>query len=143
VTPFRSILNGWDLTEETKISGGRKRPMKKDKFKSPFFFLLAMGLLFFMISCASAPKLAGKWREVGKTATIEFLEDGSFKAVDNMGMAVSGKYTLLGNGKIKFEIGHQGSSKEIVEGKFSMQEDELVISFGNGKEIERYRRVKQ
>jgi len=116
--------------------------MKKDKFKSPLFFLLPTILLFFMISCASTPKLAGKWQEIGKTATIEFLEDGSFKTVDNMGMAVSGKYTLLGNGNIRFEIVHQGSSKEIVEGKFSMQEDELVISFGKGKEVERYKRVK-
>jgi hypothetical protein len=116
--------------------------MKKDKFKSLFLFLLAILLLFFMISCTSTPKLAGKWREIGKTATIEFLEDDSFKAVDNMGMAVSGKYTLLENGNIRFEIGHQGSSKEIVEGRLSMQGDELVISFGKGKEVERYRRVK-
>jgi hypothetical protein len=116
--------------------------MKKDKFIPTFFILLAIILLFFMISCASTPKLPGKWREIGNTGTIEFLEDGSFKAVDNMGMAVSGKYTLLGNGNIRFEIAHQGSSKEIVEGKLSMQEDELVISFEKGKEVERYKRVR-
>ena len=117
--------------------------MKKDKFKSPFLFLVAIVLLFFMISCASTQKLVGKWREIGRTATIEFLEDGSFKTVDNMGMAVSGKYSLVGNGNIRFEIMHQGSSKEIVEGKLSMQEDELVISFGKGKEVERYKRVRE
>jgi len=116
--------------------------MKKDKFKSPFLFLLAIVLLFFMISCASTPKLAGNWREIGNTGTIEFLEDGSFKAVDNMGMAVSGKYTLLGNGYIRFEIAHSGSSKEIIEAKFSMREDELVISFEKGKEVIRYNRAK-
>ncbi len=116
--------------------------MKKDKFKPIFHFLLPIILLFLMTSCANTPKLAGKWREIGKTTTIEFLEDGSFKAVDNMGMAASGKYTLLGNGNIRFEIAHQGSSKEIIEGKLSMQEDELVISFGKGKEVERYKRVK-
>ncbi len=116
--------------------------MKKDKLKPVFLFLLAILLLFLLICCANKSKLVGKWRETGKTATIEFLEDGSFKAVDNMGMAVSGKYTLLGDGNIRFEIAHQGSSKEIIEGKFSMQEDELVISFEKGKEVERYRRVK-
>ncbi len=116
--------------------------MKKDKEKPVFLFLLAIVLLFLMISCANKSKLVGKWREIGKTATIEFLEDGSFKAVDNMGMAVSGKHTLLENGNIRFEIVHQGSSKEVIEGKFSMQEDELVISFEKGKEVERYRRVK-
>lgn len=116
--------------------------MKKDKSKPIFLFLLPIVLLFLMISCANTPKLVGKWREIGKNATIEFLEDGSFKAVDNMGMAVSGKYTLLGNENIRFEISHQGSSKEIVEGKLSTQEDELVISFGKGNEVERYKRVK-
>jgi hypothetical protein len=59
-----------------------------------------------------------------------------------MGMAVSGKYTLLKNGNMRFEIVHQGSSKEIVEGKLSIQEDELVISFGKGKGVERYKRVR-
>jgi hypothetical protein len=117
--------------------------MKKDKFKPILHFLLLIVLLFLMTSCANTTKLVGKWREIGKTATIEFLEDGSFKAVDNLGMAVSGKYTLLGNERIRFEIGHQGSSSEMIEGKLSIQEDELVISFEKGMEVERYRRVKQ
>ena len=36
----------------------------------------------------------GKWKEIGKTATLEFWKDGTFKAVDNQKMAVKGKYTL-------------------------------------------------
>jgi hypothetical protein len=116
--------------------------MKNDKSKAFFFPLLGIALLLLMVSCANKPMLIGKWREIGKMATIEFLEDSSFKAMDNMGMAVSGKYILLGNGNVRFEIARQGTSKEIIDGKFSMQEDELVISFGNGKEVERYGRVK-
>jgi hypothetical protein len=142
VTRVRSILKGWKLTDRNKKFMREKMAYEERKIQITLFFLLLIILLFFMISCASTPKLAGKWREIGKTATIEFLEDGSFKAVDNMGMAVSGKYTLLGKGNIRFEVAHQGSSKEIVEGKLSMQEDELVISFGKGKEVERYKRVR-
>ena len=64
------------------------------------------------------------------------------KAVDNQGMAVGGKYTLLENGNVRFEIAHQGSPSEIVIGKLSVREDELTISFKHGNEVERYRRVK-
>jgi hypothetical protein len=116
--------------------------MRKGRSKPIFFPLLGIVLFFVVVSCANKPMLIGKWREMGKIATIEFLEDGSFKAMDNMGMAVSGKYSLLENGNIRFEIAGQGTSKEIIEGEFSMQKDELVISFGNGKEVERYGRVK-
>ena len=116
--------------------------MKKDKFKSIFLYLFAIVLLCLIIRCANTPKVVGKWREIGKTATLEFLKDGSFKAVDNQGMAVSGKFSFLENGSIKFEIAHEGSSSEIVKGKLSVQEDELIISSEHGNEVERYRRVK-
>jgi hypothetical protein len=95
-----------------------------------------------MICCAHTPWVVGKWQEIGRMATLEFSKDGSFKAVDNQGMAVGGKYTLLENGNVRFEIAHQGSPSEIVIGKLSVREDELTISFKHGNEVERYRRVK-
>jgi hypothetical protein len=116
--------------------------MKKDKFKSIFLFLLAIGLFFLIISCVNTPKVVGKWQEIGKTATLEFWKDGSFKAVDNQEMAVSGKYTLYENGIVRFEIANQGSSPEIVTGKLSVREDELTITSARGNEVERYRRMK-
>ncbi len=116
--------------------------MKKDKFKSIFLFLLTISLFFLIISCANTPRVVGKWQEIGKTATIEFWKDGSFKAIDNQGMAVGGKYTLHENGIVKFEIANQGSSSEIVAGKLSVREDELTITSARGNEVERYRRVK-
>ena len=119
-----------------------KDPMKKEKFKPILLFLFVIVLFMMMISCAHTPRVIGKWREIGKTATLEFSKDGSFKAVDNQGMAVSGKYTLFENGNVRFEIAHPGSSSEIVIGKLSVREDKLTISFKNGHEVERYRRVK-
>jgi len=116
--------------------------MKKDKLKSIFLFLLTIGLFFLIISCVNTPRVVGKWQEIGKTATIEFWKDGSFKAVDNQGMAVSGKYSLHKDGTVRFEIANQGSSSDIVTGKLSVREDELTITSARGNEVERYRRVK-
>ena len=82
----------------------------------------------------------GKWREIGKTATLEFLKDGTFKAVDNQGMAVSGKYTLSENESARFEIERQDSSPEIVTGKISVRGEELTLISGDGKEVDRYKR---
>ena len=66
--------------------------MKKDKFKlcSP----IAILAFFFIIACANIPNLVGKWKEIGKAATLELWKDGTFKAVDNQKMAVNGKYSL-------------------------------------------------
>jgi hypothetical protein len=116
--------------------------MKKDKFKHNFHFLLAIIPFFLIISCASTPDVVGKWREIGKTATLEFWNDGTFKAVDNQGMAVSGKYALQKNGSATFEIAHQGSSPEIIKGYLSVRGDELTITSARGNEVERYRREK-
>ena len=86
--------------------------------------------------------MVGKWKEIGLAATLEFWEDGAFKAIDNQKMAVSGKYSLNEHGNIRFEIFRQGSPSEIVTGKYSVQGDILTFTSGDGKEIQRYRRQK-
>jgi hypothetical protein len=114
--------------------------MKKDKFKHySAFAILAFS---FIIACANTQNLVGKWKEIGKTATIEFWEDGTFMAVDNQKMAVSGKYTLIDHGNVRFEIFRQDSPSEIVSGKYSVQGDTLIVTSADGKEIERYKREK-
>jgi hypothetical protein len=114
--------------------------MKKNRFNIySAFVILACS---FVIACASTPNLVGKWREIGKAATLEFLKDGTFKAVDNQKMAVKGKYTLSAHENVRFEIFRQGSPYEIVNGKYSVQGDILTFTSGDGKEIERYKREK-
>jgi hypothetical protein len=98
--------------------------MKKDELKLCSAFVILA--LFFILACANTPYIVGKWKEIGKTATLEFWKDGTFKAVDNQGMAVNGKYTLIEPGNIRFEIFRQGSSSEIVNGTFSLQGDVLT-----------------
>jgi hypothetical protein len=117
--------------------------MKRNKFNFFLIIWMSVFLCLLMMSCAMTPKAVGKWREIGKDATLEFFKDGSFKAVDNQGMVVSGKYTLLKDEKVRFEISHPGSSSEIVTGKLSVRKDELTLSSEEGKEVERYRKVKR
>ncbi len=109
------------------------------KYNYSFNPLLTIFTFFLIISCASAPDVVGKWREVGKAATVEFLKDGTFKAVDNQGMAVSGKYILSENGNARFEIERKGFSPEIVSGKISVRGEELTLISGDGKEVDRYK----
>jgi len=115
--------------------------MKKDKFK--LCFALVIIALFFVLTCAAnTPHIVGKWKEIGKTATLEFWKDGTFKAVDNQKMAVKGKYTLIKPGNVRFEIFRLGSPSEIVKGTVSLQGDVLTFTSADGKEIERYKREK-
>jgi hypothetical protein len=114
--------------------------MKKDRFSLySAFAILAFSLV---IACANTPNLVGKWEEIGKAATLELWEDGTFKAIDNQKMAVSGKYSLSEQRNIRFEIFRQGSPSEIVTGKYSLQGDILTLTSADGKEIQRYRRQK-
>jgi hypothetical protein len=114
--------------------------MKKNKFN--LFSAFAILAFFFIIACANTPNLVGKWKEIGKAATLELWEDGTFKAIDNQKMAVSGKYSLSEHGNIKFEIFRQDSPSEIVNGKYSVQGDILTLTSADGKEIQRYNRQK-
>ena len=114
--------------------------MKKDKLN--LYSSFAILAFSFIIACANTPHLVGKWKEIGKAATIELRKDGTFKAVDNQKMAVSGKYALSEHRNIRFEIFRQGSPSEIVNGKYSVQGDILTFTSADGKEIQRYRRQK-
>jgi hypothetical protein len=114
--------------------------MKKEKFS--LYSAFASLAFSFIIACVNTPNLVGKWKEIGKTATLELSEDGTFKAIDNQKMAVSGKYSLNEQGNIGFEIFRQDSPSEIVTGKYSVQGDILTFTSADGKEIQRYRRQK-
>ena len=116
--------------------------MKKDNAKHNFRLLPAVIAFFLITSCANTQNVIGKWREIGKTATLEFRKDNTFRAVDNQGMSVSGKYTLYENGKVRFEIVRQAASPEIVYGIISLGDDGLTITFGDGKDVERYSKEK-
>jgi len=128
-------LNQGNMSLET-------RTLQKGKFKFGFHPLLAFLAFFLIVSCASGPDIVGSWREIGKSATLEFRRDGTFKAVDNQGMAVSGKYTLDEKGNMRVEITLQGSPPEVVNGRVAVRGDELTFEYSDHNEIERYKREK-
>jgi hypothetical protein len=115
--------------------------MQKGMFKFSYYFLFAVLPLALLLSCAQKQDVAGKWQETGTKSTIELHRDGTFKAVDDMGMAVNGKYTLQENGTIRFEILHSGNSPEIINGKLAVRGDELTFTSADDKKVETYKRV--
>jgi len=115
--------------------------MQKGMFKFSYYFLFAVLPLALLLSCAQKQDVAGTWQETGTKSTIELHRDGTFKAVDDMGMAVSGKYTLQEKGTIRFEILHKGNSPEIIQGTLNAQDDELTFTSADDKKVETYKRV--
>jgi hypothetical protein len=116
--------------------------MRSNEFKGSGSVLWLVPVIFLLLSCASKPGLIGKWREVGKVATLEFSTDGTFKAVDNQGMAVAGKYTSFKDGNLRCEIEQGGSSREVVNLTISIKGDELTLTSSDSSSAERYRREK-
>jgi len=116
--------------------------MAKKSYRAETFFLPIILLVVFFTSCAHKPNITGIWHEPGKTSSIEFRQDGTFTAVDNMGMAVSGKYTLKSKGKIRLEIKHSDSPVEILFGSIAVQGDKLILTPEKDKEILEYRKIK-
>jgi hypothetical protein len=102
---------------------------------------LTLLMFIFLISCSLAPNIAGKWQEPGTTSSIEFGHNGKFTVIDDMGMTVSGNYTILANGKIRLEIKHPNNSDEIIIGNFAVQDDELILSLDEDKEVLTYRKT--
>ena len=103
------------------------------------WFLL---MFVFLVSCSHTPNIAGKWQEPGTISSIEFGQDGTFTAIDNMGMTVSGSYTILAKGKIRLLIRRQNYRDEIIIGKFAVQGDELILTRDDDKEVLTYKKIK-
>lgn len=109
----------------------------------PIRQLLTVSTLLLMSCTPQLPNIAGKWRELGKTSTLEFWPDGAFQAVDDMGMTVDGTYTLEAGGNVRFDIRHENSPNEIVQGRLIVQGDELVFTSSEDKNVEIYKRSPQ
>lgn len=122
------------------LSSLRSAAQEYNKLSTAFCVLVVIASVF-LIHCAASPSMTGAWLEVGKSATLEFKKDGSFSAVDNEGMAISGRYTRLEDGRVKFEILHGDASVEIVILNVSVSGEELTITGDVPGDVERYRRM--
>lgn len=117
--------------------------MLKKAYKIVVSSFSALILAVLLISCACKPDITGRWQEPGKTSAIEFSKDGTFAAVDDMGMAVSGNYTLQAKGKIRLEIKHSDASIEILSGSIAVEGDKLILTPERDKEVLIYRKIKK
>lgn len=115
--------------------------MLNGTYKAATCYLPPLVLVIFLVSCMHTPNIVGKWQEPGKISSVEFGQDGTFSATDDMGMTVTGSYRLLSNGKIRFEIKHPDSSVEIIMGSFEVQGDELILVNDKDKEMLRYKKI--
>ena len=115
--------------------------MQKVAYKAVFNYLLKVLPFVFLISCVHTPNITGKWQEPGTTSLIELRHDGTFTVVDSMGMQVSGHYILHSKEKIQFEIKSSDSVIETIKGSLTVQGDELILSFDEGKEVLKYKKV--
>jgi hypothetical protein len=104
--------------------------------------LVSIFMLLFIASCITKPDITGKWKEIGKEATLEFSEDGSFKAVDNQGMAVAGTYSFFEDGNLRCEIQHDGTWEEEVNLMVAIKGDELTMTSSGSSEVGIYKREK-
>ena len=98
-----------------------------------------------LLACAHAPSpsspLVGLWREVGKTATVEFRENGTFKAIDNQQMAVTGRYVVQRPGTIRFRVSRAGGPPDVITATMTKNADVLTFRSLEGEEIGRFKRV--
>jgi len=115
--------------------------MRKNANKYATQNLTALLLLVFLLSCVQNPNISGKWQEPGKTSSIEFRQNGTFVAIDDMGMTVNGNYTFLDEGKIRLEINDPNSYIEIIIGSIEVQGDKLKLSQDGGKGVLLYQRI--
>ena len=105
---------------------------------------LVIYVITFLISCTQQHSqiLTGKWQEIGKKAILEFYDDQTFQAIDDMGMAVNGTYAVDHNWNVCFEIKHDNGETEIVRAKVTFEKDDLVFNFRDNGGVEKYRKIK-
>jgi hypothetical protein len=84
--------------------------------------------------------VVGHWQAMEGTASVTFKPDGEFEAVDNMGMAVTGTYRLIGTGGIQFEVRHGDHETEVIDARVVREDDRLTLTFPGEALAETYRR---
>jgi hypothetical protein len=92
-------------------------------------------------ACASGPAIVGNWKALEGAATVNFASDGTFTAVDNEGMPVSGKYRLVGPDGIRFEIRHGEADIERVDARISRTGGRMTLIFPGENAMDAYERI--
>jgi len=114
--------------------------MKYFKVLSHLFAVWLTIPCIMVLSCANRVDVAGEWQEIGNTGTLTLLKDGSFNAVDNQGMQVSGVFSLISTDSIRFVVEQSSGSREIISAKITLSDNRLTLSFEQDHETIHYGR---
>lgn len=105
--------------------------MKLNKTNTPLTMRAAVAGILFLITITVSgcenkkAKIIGKWTD--KDGYVEFFQDETFSLTANSqkDVAISGKWTILDDGRIKMDM--QGGSRMFFA---KLKDDGLVIMFG-------------
>ena len=121
------------------------------KYRWPTSMILVV-VTCLLSSCAFGPNVIGRWQQVDGEDTLEFHEDGTFTAVDNMGATVVGRYTLHADGTLYYAATHSDIQKaelrpvdtfavRIAGVKLRPFGNELLLSTEESTQVEVYQRA--
>jgi hypothetical protein len=111
------------------------------RFRRQCCRITSLAIIFAICGCAAGSIVVGDWQAVQGTARVTFKPDGGFEAVDNAGMAVSGRYRLTGVDGIQFEFRHGEHETEVVDARVVREEDRLMLIFPGEASVQHYRRI--
>ncbi|HKQ76358.1 MAG TPA: hypothetical protein VJ810_21870 [Blastocatellia bacterium] len=95
-------------------------------------------LIAIACSSKSANPIVGKWKDVEKTAIVEFSKDGSL-SISDAAFSMKGNYKFLDEGRVQVNIiGMEAMGPTILTVKFTGGELSLTDPKG---EVSRYKRV--
>jgi hypothetical protein len=115
------------------------------------YFLLLTATIIVLTSCSAPPDINGLWQSTKDAGTIEFKSTGEVIIVDNMSATVTGRYEILEDNMLKFELtatdvmrdSVQAIPKKVITARIIMfNDDELQLEFAEDLGVEHYRRIR-
>lgn len=109
------------------------------KTKNSAILILILLFLLLSIGCLRQKSIVGKWQPTSGTETMEFFKDGTV-ATEGGPMALTGKYTILDEKRLKIEFGGMGALAGPMMATYEISGDELTLTAQNGS-VGKYRRA--
>ncbi len=107
---------------------------------SKFLFIIAIMVFTFGCSGGTKERITGKWQPAGQCEYIEYFKDGSVVVFSN-GESEKGKWSVLDDGRIKFEASDNGKPV-VYTYKVAFNEKDEMTTTGEGNQTTKFTRVK-
>lgn len=112
------------------------------KLKMLSNLLIIFTSMIFVFGCSSSTKeqIIGKWQTSEKGDSIEYLQDGTVTVSSN-GESVKGKWSVLDDGRIRFETSEEGKPV-VFNYKVSFNGKNEMITVGEKNQVVTFTRIK-